>query len=330
MHTGFAPMPDRLVGELDERLDLASRVMPYHQSFLDDYLKGILPHDLVLLSAPSGFGKTDLALWIATRNARQGKRVHYFALEAEPRELERRAKFQILSELVFGSNHERKFELNYTDWMIGACESIVRQFNAEADAQISSSLFKLQTYYRGRSFTAETLNREVSRVHETTDLIVIDHLHYIDEDAGENEARALGDTVKAIRDVSLLIGKPVILVAHLRKRDRRMKQVIAELDDVHGSSNVVKICTQAIVLERAVQIEAPKWYLAPTYVAILKDRRSGAPGLVAVQMYDRRAKAYRPEYTLGRINGQQWEAIDLNDRPRWAVNHKPMMGNGAT
>ena len=79
------------------------------------------------------------------------------------------------------------------------------------------------------------------------DLIVVDHLHYVDGDDDENEHKSLGDTVKAIRDVSLRIGRPIVLIAHLRKRDARAKQLVATLDDFHGSSNVVKICTQAII-----------------------------------------------------------------------------------
>ena len=104
----------------------------------------------------------------------------------------------------------------------------------------------------------------------------------------------------------------------MRKRDNRSKQLVSTLDDFHGSSNITKICTQAIVLERANGINAPKWYQSPTFIAVLKDRRSGVTGLVAVNMYDRRKKAYGNHYAIGKINGAEWQETLYDDRPAWA------------
>jgi len=321
----FRSAPARIAGELDERVRMAGRALSYGQPFLDDCLRAILPHDLVLLGAPSGVGKTDLALAIAAGNAKIGRRVNYFALEAEPRELERRLKFAMLVEAAIAASHPHASDLNYADWHLGRCEHVCRGFNAIVDQQILSQLCGLFTFYRGAKFDQADLRRSMLDVHRNADLIVIDHLHYIDTDGDESEARALGDTMKTIRDVSLRIGKPVILVAHLRKRDPRAKQLVATLDDFHGSSNVAKIATHAITIERA-PVESPRWYLAPTFLAIAKDRRAGAPGLVALTYFDRRFRSYRPHYTLGRLTdgGTKWEPIAMPDRPRWAQRHVPM------
>lgn len=316
----FQPMPARVRGELDERKTLASKALQYHHAFLDDCLRGILPHDLVLIGAPSGMGKTDLALNIATSNALQGFPVHYFALEAEPRELERRTKFALLSAAAHQNKHSRASDMNYPDWLLGRCEDICGEYNEQADAKIARELRHLYTFYRGTTFGPEQLARGVLEVHQSTALIVIDHLHYIDND-DENEHRALGDTVKTIRDVSLRIGKPIILIAHLRKRDQRAKQLVATLDDFHGSSNITKICTQAIAIEHAHDVEPTKWYLAPTYFTVLKDRRAGAPRVVAVADFDRRTKSYAGRYTIGRISSGTWEQLPLNDVPGWAKHH---------
>lgn len=314
----FAPMPVRVAGELDERIELGKKALHYHNTFLDDYLRGILPHDLILIGAPSGMGKTDLALSIAASNAMNKKRVAFFALEAEPRELERRTKYKLLASMVRADRHARADEMNYTDWLMGACETICGDFNRRADQMILESLSGLQTFYRGTKFDQHDLEDAVLAIYEHIDLIVIDHLHYIDLTGDGDE---LGDTVKTIRDVALLIGRPVILIAHLRKRDTRGKQIVAGQDDFHGSSNIVKICTQAITIERATSIEPSKWYLSPTFVNIPKDRRSGACPLVAVMQFDKRTGSYIPQYTLGRVikGGSEWEQID--DKPRWAKHH---------
>lgn len=319
---GFEPAPARLVGEQWERIERGKQRLWYRVSFLDDYLRGIAPNDLILLGAPSGMGKTDLALNIAASNAMEGKRVHYFALEAEPRELERRTKYAIISREVHRSKHPERERLNYSDWVFGDLEDICGPFNRIADDRMLEMLCGLQTYYRGVRFTTDHLQKAVLAVFERSKLIVVDHLHYIDTD-DENEHRALGDTVKTIRDISLRIGVPIILVAHLRKRDPRAKQLIASLDDFHGSSNIVKIATQVIAIEKATCVESDKWYVAPTFMSVLKDRRGGASPYVAVAQYDIRTKGYEPKYSLGKISGQEWTPIELHDKPRWAEHYSP-------
>lgn len=327
MTTDFSSMPSRLHGELDERTSMAARAIAYHVAFLDDYLRGILPHDLILIGAPTGIGKTDLALSIAASNARRGKHVHYLALEAEPAELERRTKYAMLARLAHARNVYAA-GMNYSDWLLGRCEEICAPLNDEVDREIKQTLSTLFTFYRGAKFDAQDMAERIVKIHRQTDLIVIDHLHYVDSGDDENENRALGDTVKTIRDISLRIGKPIIVVAHLRKRDMRLKQLIASLDDFHGSSNITKICTQAITIERAHDVEAPKWYYAPTYMAVLKDRRAGAPGLVACVNFDRRLKSYANAYTLGRVTGSKWEPLKAMAAPSWARHHVAMTPEG--
>lgn len=314
---GFESMPARLVGEREDRLHRARSRLQFYVGFLDDCLRGVLQNDLVLLGAPTGMGKTDLALNIAATNAMNGRRVHYFALEAEPRELERRTKYALISRELFRTRHEARDRLNYSDWYLGTVESDISALNAWADDQILEKLSTLHTYYRGARFTAEDLQKAVMAVHSRSQLIVIDHLHYVDSD-DENEARSLGDTVKTIRDVSLRIGVPILLVAHLRKRDSRAKQLIATLDDFHGSSNVTKIATQVIAIERASCVEPDKWYLHPTFMSVLKDRRAGAPRLSAVCMFDQRTRSYASAYRLGRISGAEWEEVPAHEVPDWA------------
>ena len=322
----FASSPDRLDGELEERLAEAQRALKYHNAFLDDYLRAILPADLILLGAPTGLGKTDLALNIATTNAFLGKRVHYFALEAEPRELERRTKFALLSKAVYAAHHDERHKMNYADWRLGKCEAICGQWNSVVSAQFESNLRPLWTLYRGNKFDAKDLEKQVIEVHEKTDLMVIDHLHYIDTSSDDNEARALGDVVKTIRDIALNVGKPVILIAHLRKKETGSKRLVPGLDDFHGSSNITKICTQAITIERCHVVQSSSWFLSPTFFSVLKDRRSGASPFVAVSNFDRRTKSYASTYTLGKLTkgGSDWEPLPFNDKPEWASGHRAL------
>lgn len=327
--SGFVSMPQRLVGERRHRAELATNALQYHQTFFDDYLKALLPNDLVCITAPTGIGKTDLALSIAAANARLSVPVHYFALEAAERELERRTKYSILARLVYRARHPQAYLLNYDDWFLGRCDEICDEFEAEAEAAMQRTLATLHTYYRGSKFDPEDLARGIFEVAKSTRLIIVDHLHYVDND-DDDEHRALGDTVKVVRDVSLRIGRPVILVAHLRKRDRRSRQLFVEVEDISGSKHVVNICTQVLSLQPALDLESPKWFLAPTYLQVLKHRGSGALRMVAVAMFDRRTRAYEPYYSLGTTKGgTKWEPLkELEQAPPWARHHRPWSDDG--
>ncbi|HET9063751.1 MAG TPA: AAA family ATPase [Candidatus Binatia bacterium] len=340
---GFRSVASRLTGEKEERLSLAARALRYFHALCDDYFRAILPHDLVLLGAPSGLGKTQTALSIAMSNAAGGRRVHYFALEAERNELERRAKFSMLAlearrrardnakdaEESGRSDRIRDATLkvqaaesmDYADWLLGKCEDICGPMNAAVDRKLGSSMSTMYTFYRGRDFTGADLAKRVAEIHHDTDLIVVDHLHYVDAADTEDENRAVTDLIKMIRDIGLVIGKPFLLVAHLRKRNELAHRVVPTLDDFHGSSNLSKIVTQAIVLERAHEIESPAWYLAPTFIAVRKDRRSGATPLVALMYYNMITRVYDERYTLGRVTGKQWKELGPLEVPRWAKHH---------
>jgi hypothetical protein len=63
--------------------------------------------------------------------------------------------------------------------------------------------------------------------------------------------------------------------------------------------------------------------IAPTYLAVLKDRPGGVTGdHVAVAYFDLRTGSYENAYRLGRLNfaGDQWQQLAADDLPRWARN----------
>lgn len=304
---------------------MASRALKFHHSFLDECLRGIRPHDLVLIGAETGAGKTDIATAIAKANAKEGKRVHYFALEAEPDEIERRIKYGLLVGLASKYKADRAPELTYVDWMMGHCEDIVGELDQRANQLMLERYGTLKTFYRGESFGHADVQRLFQAVHNDTDLIILDHLHYVDLDEDETEHRGFAKTVKMIRSVALRLGKPVILIAHLRKRDQRAKQAVPHLEDFHGSSELIKNVTHAVMLAPARGFETP-WYEAPTFVYVPKDRHGGATGLVALCTYDRRWRAYHDKYAIGRIvdGGTKFEPLKLAQFPRWARSAQQM------
>lgn len=323
---GFKSFADRLDREREDRLALRGKMLSFGVRFLNNALGGIFPHDLVLLGAASGIGKTDLASNIALANARKGVRVHYFALEAEEREIERRLKFKLVSEMVRkldGAQAARR--LNFLDWYMGEIDDLTGRHETNADAALRDAMKTLKTFYRVGDFYAEHFEALVREAAPDTDLIVLDHLHYIDSEE-PNENRGFRLIVKRIRDVALDVGKPVVAVAHIRKAERRGGRIFPTLEDFHGTSDVPKIATKAIMLAPAGEIEGeeppPPW-MWPTYVGAVKCRfDSTRTRFVGRLSYDARAGGYLDEYDIGRLSpsGDKWERLMTKDPkfPDWA------------
>lgn len=317
---GFRSAAVRVAGERHQRQKLAARQMKYGVPYLDDVFRAILPVDTILLGAETGLGKTELALNVATANVRAGYRVAYFALEAEENELEMREKHRWLSRQLYLRKLAGSRDLPFVDWYLGHCDDLVPpELDAEADAWIGEHLAGLLTYYRGRIFGARELTAAIEGIHHQVDMIVVDHLHYIDAREDQDENRSLTETLTRIRELTLLVQKPILVVAHMRKKDERLKQIVPTLGDFHGTSNLTKIATHVITIARA-EVESPKWYLAPTYMIGLKDRRAGAVPLVALCMFDKRTRAYEDTYTLGRLTKGRtaWEQLKQLEVPSWA------------
>jgi replicative DNA helicase len=318
---GFVSMPERMKDERADRIAKGKRSLPFYHAFLDDYLHGIMPNDLILLGAESGAGKTELARWIAASNAARKHRVFYFALEAEAREIERRTKFQVICDLLF--KHQIRIDgLSYLRWYRGEIEAQLSDINAEAEEIVAERYSTLFTYYRGSKFDHDTVRRLILAHQDSADLFVLDHLHYVDVD-DENENRGFKHLVKIIRDVSIAIDRPVVLVAHLRKQtDQRRPRLVPTMHDFHGSSDILKIATDAILLAPAWSVPSSRTGYVNTFFSIPKAREAGATNLIACCPFDTRRRIYDDRYTIGRESKGDFEPLGTTEAPRWARRHE--------
>ncbi len=320
---GFKPFAERIAVERADRLARAPSVLSFGVPFLDFALGGIFANDLILLGALSGAGKTELGTLISEANVLQKKRVHYFALEAEEGEIERRIKYKrVVSAVLDTPGGMRQIgRLNYLDWYRGRLDGLTGGSEDILDGLLAREYSTLNTFYRVKDFTGEQMERTILAIQDQTDLIVLDHLHYIDtDDANENRAYKL--IVKRLRDVALNIGKPVILVVHIRKADRKMKRLVPTIEDFHGTSDVPKIATKAIMLAPAFDQPQPTGtpWLWPTYIAPVKCRQDGQRArFTALVNFDARAAKYESDFVLGKLNimGDKFEGIEWSKYPEW-------------
>jgi replicative DNA helicase len=320
---GFKKSSEWLEGEREERLERSSRILSFCVKFLDEALGGVFPNDLVLVGGASGEGKTALLAAIAQENAKKKKRVHYFALEAEKREIERRMKFREISNLVYSSDDCKHLRprLNYIDWYSGKLENAIGQKVEAAVAKIVAEKFcTMSTFYKEGNFGIEELSKNLLAIQDVTDAAFLDHLHYVEID-DDNEHRGLRAIVQRLRDIALMLGKPIFVGAHLRKKDRKGGALVPDLDDIMGTSDTPKVATKVIMIARARDQESPQPHLWPTYVYAPKCRMDGTRTRYgAVLLFNARLQAYEDEYQIGTFSPglDKFEFIDQGKIPNWA------------
>lgn len=322
---GFQPFPERSKGERERRIELGKKRLSFGIKFLDAALGGIFPHDLILLGAKTGRGKTHAAMLCAIANAEKRRHVHYLALEAEKDEIERRAKFSLLSNLVRSScrtnnNYAHMERMNYLDWYAGDLDDITGPFEEYADRQLSTRFQTLHTFYRSKAFYAERFEELMNEIKDETDLVILDHLHFVDSD-DSNDLRGYKAITKKIRDSALALGKPVVVVAHLRKSDRRSERIVPDEEDFHGTSDVPKMATKAVLLAPAFDLDSGDPCLWPTYINPAKCRPDGSRSrYVGRVMFDARSGKYLDDFELGKMSlgGDKFEIADASKLPAWA------------
>jgi len=213
--------------------------------------------------------------------------------------------------------------MNYLDWRYGRLEHITRPFEAEVAGMLTNQLGTLRTLYRGGEFDLRRLQAIIREIKDETDLVVIDHLNYVDT-VDPNENRGFKDIIKAIRDVALEISKPVIAIAHVRKGDRKTDTLVPNEEDFHGTSDVPKIATKAIMIAPAFKIVNDVPFLLNTFMRAVKCRPDGERtrycGLVA---YNARTGTYEEQFRLGRLTNldTEFEELPPDKFPPWTEDY---------
>lgn len=313
--------------EEQERLSEHERILPYGIDYLNDCLRGILPSDVVLLGAGTGIGKTEAAKICAAKVAKERKLdVHYFALEAENNEIERRIKYGMMGKW-YREDHTNipPGMISYANWRYNRLENELSPYKQRAEEEFKKDYETLHTYYAVKgTFGIRDLEREIYKLKGKSSLVVLDHLHYID--LGKDENQEMTKVVKGIKYMASQLSIPFILVAHVKKEDKRRGQVLVpDLDAFHGTSNIVKICTQAIMLAPAWNFVSadPRVVGLPTFIRAVKVRVDGsAMHYTGLCFFDTYTNQYTPYYGIGRLDpmGNKWKPAEKY--PYWANSQR--------
>lgn len=299
-------------------LEYQKKIKPagfYGVPFLDDFLCGIMPEDLVVITAETGAGKTQLAYDIAFKNAAAGK-VLLFALEADLYEPQLRRYYNILSSLYYNdkSPYKLKQSFSYRNFYLNKLD--VSKYEEEAK-RIYSQQKEPIIVFREYSFTADDMKKHVLDNIDDLSLIVLDHIDYLDLDIDVPENKQMSDIMKGLREINLSFKIPVVAVSHLRKGNR--KTLIPTTDDLMGSGNKGKQAKTIITIAKDKKAAYTPGKF-PTYISIPKSRLGPLGNLIALQTFDAATNSYEPEYLLQKYNqfDDTVEFLEPQDYPEWA------------
>lgn len=300
--------------------------IPWGVDFLDDALLGVCLEDLVVLGAGTGVGKTQIAAHIAMNASQKGKNVLFLALEAEQGEIENRLLYERLSREWWTRNPNGKpgVDIRYIAWRKGLLEEELFEIEKEVWSDLNLKMANLTTVYQSDElgFTVRDFVAYLEKM-EDFDMAIVDHLHYFDfED--QDEMRGLKKAVKLIRQTCLKKKKPILLLSHLRKMDRRADSPLPDIDDFHGSSDITKVGVNVVLIARAPGFETAPHKVA-NWIYLPKGRHAGdAVAYAGLVTYDLRKGNYSPGYVLHRADRYKApEEIPAEKHPRWAKHAVP-------
>ena len=288
--------------------------------FLDDAFVSIQKTDLITLSSYSGVGKSTLATNIAMLNAAKGVRVFYFALEAGPKEVSIRISYKLAAEKYFRDLNRKNIDIKYLFYKRDCIDRTFMKYALAAEKDAENLYKNLTIIYRdSAAYTVKDFLEEFLILDVEADLIIIDHINYFDADGRTTEYSLLSEAMKAIRDKVLLHQIPCIVVTHLNRPDRKIKRIVPDLDDLHGSSNIGKISTGSFFISR--DPDASINGDLPTLIRIAKNRDNGSSvNYVAQMLFDESLNSYKEDYMLFRLKNfdTEMEEIKKENMPCWA------------
>src|ERR1700690_56405 len=310
---------------------MGSKLIQTGISFIDDALVGLRPDALLTMASRTGVGKTEILTCMALNIAAQGKRPAYFALEAGEAEIESRMRFPFVLKNYNADKSVPHKSIDYVAWYNNQYPELEKY--EPTKEQLADKLKNIWMLYKKSShYGVKQLEKDIMSIVNDVDVIIIDHLHYLDKD-GQDENTGLQNIIAKIRDINLAIDKPVILACHVRKSQDRRKErpLMSELDDLHGSSDISKVSTAVFTLSQMAEIDEGKapvtqlldgGYGKPTLFKFLKSREGGPSrtAFAGVGFYDK--GVYKKEYVMGKLSSfdQIWSPIEATNAPLWAKN----------
>ncbi len=181
----------------------------------------------------------------------------------------------------------------------------------------------LKIYSREESLNIQLFESHLEMISDSADLVIIDHLHYFDFQS-RDEYSAINDTMKKLKALQDRFRVPIVLVSHLRKKDKL--RVFPDQNDFHGSSNIVKQADTVIVLAHVEpqddegngqyekQVMTEKYQ---TGIRVCKSRTGFPTRLLGLVDFDMKTREYAADYKLAVCGNNYVTMMSENEYPPW-------------
>lgn len=281
-------------------------------TYLDEKLKGILRGDLIVIGARSGAGKSTLSNIIATVNAQLGVKVALFSLE----------NFKddnfVEKAYYFYKKEVRDYSLSLRDFASGDFD-ICREALDKAEEYAEQCYKGINVINRQVNFSIEDLkNGIIDQVkNKGVNLIVLDHLDYVDKYDNDTDYTHMNSLMKTIRELQDEYKVAVVAISHLRKAyNSKFSPIIPSIDEFIGSSNKVKEATCVIMFapddEGNYKMAKDNTGKKSTWCCVRKLRMGGIDNRAAKLIFNTKTGDYDKNYELYSVDyaGTKTELIE--------------------
>jgi replicative DNA helicase len=280
----------------------------YGIKFLDDRLCGIFNTELVVIGANSGCGKSSLANMIALNFVKQGIKPALLSLENFKGDSILKQTF-IQWKKDNAPQNKALWGTSFRQWLVWYCEKIEAAGESYKTALNSFSGMCLLERPKG-AFTIETLELYFKKSAEAgCKVIILDHLDYLDYlENTENDithVRAIMNKIRKLQDEYEI---PVIAFSQFRKNIAK-DVIVPNFDELYGSGDKAKQSVVVIVLARDYENQMVSDDMAPTFMAIRKDRYGNQYS--ARVFFDLKMQEYTENYQEVKINFWGTEVKDV-------------------
>jgi twinkle protein len=245
--------------------------IPYQWNGLNKKLGGIRKGELVLLTAGSGTGKSQVCREIAHHLICNKQKVGYIALEESVKRSIRGIVSVGLNQLIHLPEVRKKI----------------------SDEKILEEWEKVKNYicfyeHFGSSDTDDLMNR-IRYMVQSLDCktIILDHISIVVSGIGEGDERRLIDnTMTQLRKLVEELGCALFLVSHLKRPEGKGHEegTQVSLSHLRGSHSLATLADEVVAFERNQQDEINSNIMK---VRVLKNRYSGDTGIACNLVYNK-------------------------------------------
>lgn len=281
-------------------------------TYLDEKLKGILRGDLIIIGARSGAGKSTLSNIIATVNAQLGVKVALFSLENfKDDNFVEKAYYDYIRRM-------KDYSISLRDFASGDFD-ICREALDKAEEYAEQCYKGINVINRQVNFSIEDLkNGIIDQVkNKGVNLIVLDHLDYVDKYDNDTDYTHMNSLMKTIRELQDEYKVAVVAISHLRKAyNSKFSPIIPSIDEFIGSSNKVKEATCVIMFapddEGNYKMAKDNTGKKSTWCCVRKLRMGGIDNRAAKLIFNTRTGDYDKNYELYSVDyaGTKTELIE--------------------